>query len=92
MPAARDLATIGGWGTTPGRLLGPAGVAVSPNGDVTIADWDNHRVEKFTPGVPGWVQTNVNGFGDRRAQWVSSVLPFHAARSTAAGFPRKSGA
>jgi PKD repeat protein len=60
------VATIGGsWGANSGQLRGPLGVAVAPTGDVFIADSNNHRIQKFAPGVPGWVQINVNGFGDR---------------------------
>ncbi|MFV2044799.1 MAG: SMP-30/gluconolactonase/LRE family protein, partial [Anaerolineales bacterium] len=60
------LTTIGGqWGTRTGEMRGPAGVAVDGSGNVYVADRVNHRIQKFTPGVPGWVQTNINGFGDR---------------------------
>lgn len=60
------LATIGGsWGVRTGQFKGPSGVAVASNGDVFVADTYNHRLQKFASGVPGWVQTNVNGFGDR---------------------------
>ncbi|HNS02965.1 MAG TPA: PKD domain-containing protein [Anaerolineae bacterium] len=60
------LATIGGsWGARSGQLRNPRGVAIAPTGDVFIADSSNYRIQKFATGVPGWVQTNVNGFGDR---------------------------
>ena len=59
------LTTIGGqWGGNRiGQLRGPAGVAVAPNGEVFIADRVNHRIQKFAPGVAGWRQVNINGFG-----------------------------
>ena len=30
-----------------------------------MSDYSNGRIEKFSPGVPGWKQTNINGFGDQ---------------------------
>ena len=40
-------------------------MAVAPDGDVFVADWGNHRIQKFAPGVSGWRQVNINGFGDQ---------------------------
>jgi PKD repeat protein len=83
------LTTIAGsWGTRTGQTRSAEGVAVAPNGDVFVADWGNHRVQKFTPGVPGWRQVNVNGFGDRNASWLSSLLPFQGSLY-AAGYPAR---
>ncbi len=71
------LATIGGsWGVRSGQFKGPSGVAVAANGDVFVADTYNHRVQKFSPGVPGWVQTNVNGFGDRDNYMANPLQAF----------------
>lgn len=71
------LTTIGGsWGVRTGQFKGPSGVAVDPNGDVLVVDTNNHRVQKFSPGVPGWVQTNVNGFGDRTNGNIHTLTPF----------------
>ena len=60
------LTTIGGrWGSGTGMLREPTAVDVDIQGNVYVADSRNHRVQKFAPGVPGWRQVNVNGFGDR---------------------------
>ena len=43
---------VADWGTSgsgPGGLLGPAGVAVAPDGSVLVADLYNHRVQRFGP-------------------------------------------
>jgi PKD repeat protein len=59
------LTTIGGsWGMRTGQLRGPSGIAIGPDGSLYVADSDNHRIQKFAPGVPGWKQVNINGFGD----------------------------
>ena len=34
-------------------------------GNVYVADYDNARIQVFAPGVPGWKQANINGFGSR---------------------------
>ena len=65
------------------------GVAVEPRWRrVTWLIQGNHRIQKFAPGVPGWRQVNINGFGDRRAQWISSLLPFQGSLY-ATGYPAR---
>ncbi len=54
------------------QLWYPVGVAVDRNGNVYMSEQFNHRVRKYAPGVPGWKQTNINGFGDRNN--LSSAL------------------
>jgi len=59
------LTTIGGeWGSGPGQLRHAAAVAVDNSGYVYVADLNSHRIQKFAPGVPGWRQVNINGFGN----------------------------
>ncbi len=71
------LATIGGsWGSRTGDLRDPTGVAVDLQGNVYIADSTNHRIQKFAPGVPGWRQVNINGFGDRNNWGVLALEIF----------------
>ena len=59
------LTSIGiGWGQKVGENSNPWGTGVDSAGNVYIADGGNHRVQKFAPGLPGWEQANLNGFGD----------------------------
>jgi hypothetical protein len=72
------LTTIGGsGGTQPGRFSNVVGVAIGPDDSVYTSETDNnHRIQKFAPGVPGWKQVNINGFGERRNTWISSLVSF----------------
>jgi len=71
------LTTIGGsWGSRTGQLRGAHGVAVDSAGNVYVADYSNHRIQKFAPGVPGWVQSNINGFGDQQNLAVTALASF----------------
>ena len=76
------LATMGrgsGWtvGTEDGSgdMSSPSGVALDNVGNVFVTDSGHHRVQKFTPGVPGWIQTNINGFGNARNR-INVLAPF----------------
>jgi DNA-binding beta-propeller fold protein YncE len=73
------LTTLGGgFGANTGLLRNPGGVAVDSAGNVYVADTNNHRIQKFAPGVPGWKQVNINGFGDRlNAEGVESLEVFN---------------
>ncbi|MDW8395821.1 MAG: PKD domain-containing protein [Anaerolineae bacterium] len=68
------LTTLGGSsGRQPGRFRHAVGVAVGPDDSVYVSETiNNHRIQKFVPGVPGWRQVNINGFGDR-ARSVSTL-------------------
>jgi PKD repeat protein len=75
------LTTLGGvWAqcgnTGTGELRSPSGVAVDGAGHVYVADSGNHRVQEYAPGVPGWLQANVNGFGDRYNLAVTALAAF----------------
>jgi len=71
------LTTIGGdWGSNTDRLRNPFGLDVDSAGNIYVADSDNSRIQKFAPGVPGWEQVNINGFGNRRNEGVLSLAFF----------------
>ena len=58
------LATIGGdWGSGTGEMRTPKDVAIDQDGNVYVTEHQNNRIQKYAPGYPGWVQTNINGFG-----------------------------
>ncbi|MFV2044295.1 MAG: SMP-30/gluconolactonase/LRE family protein, partial [Anaerolineales bacterium] len=60
------LTRIGGnWGTSTGEMRYPVGVAIDQDDNVYVTEYQNHRIQKYAPGYAGWVQTNINGFGDR---------------------------
>jgi PKD repeat protein len=65
-----------GDGTATGGLRDPAGVAVDGAGHVYVADSGNHRVQEYALGMPGWLQANVNGFGDRYNLAVTALATF----------------
>jgi len=70
------LTTIGGsCCSRTGQFRGPFGIASGPDGTLFVADRDNNRIQKFAPGVPGWQQVSINGFGDRNNR-ISSLAPF----------------
>lgn len=74
------LTTIGGsWGSRTGELRSPWGVDVDSAGNVYVADGDNSRIQKFAPGVEGWEQVNINGFGDRNTWAVHRMSVFSGA-------------
>lgn len=70
------LTTIGGsWGSRTGQLRAAMGVAVDQTGNVYVADYNNHRVQKFAPGTPNWRQVNINGFGNPQ-QYPGALASF----------------
>ena len=48
-----------------GQTRSPHGVAVSNTGDVYVTDLENHRVQKFSPGVPGGGRSTSTGLGSQ---------------------------
>jgi len=69
--ACRYLITVGlpdhDWrqlGQEHGQMRQAEGLALDNTGNLYIAELLNHRIQKFALGIPGWVQTNINGFGD----------------------------
>ena len=71
------LTTLGGSsGSRTGQMREPNGLALDATGNLYVADSGNARIQKFAPGVPGWVQSNINGFGDRANSHILSLTPF----------------
>jgi hypothetical protein len=71
------LTTIGGeWGINTGEFRSVSGVDVDSQGNVYVSDFDNHRIKKYSPGVPGWQQSNLNGFGTQALNIISTLGTF----------------
>lgn len=69
------LTRIGRYGSLTSQFLNPHGLAVNPAGELYVADFDNHRVQKFALGTPNWRQVNIDGFGDA-AQNTGALASF----------------
>lgn len=68
------LASIGGdWGAKNGQFRGAADVSVDSSGQVHVSDSGNARIQMFAQRYPGWLQTNINGFGYRGASSLTAV-------------------
>ncbi len=68
------LTTLGNsWGNLSGDLRQVQGLALDGEGRLYIAESLNHRVQVFAPGVDGWRQANINGFGDPNNAWAASL-------------------
>ena len=52
-------------------------VAIDSHGNVYAGDWTFHRIQKYTPGVPGWKQVNINGFGNPTTVMITSLEAFN---------------
>lgn len=47
-PGGDSAGVVGGYGTGPGQFDRPAAVCVAGGNDVYVADYNNHRVQRFT--------------------------------------------
>jgi hypothetical protein len=71
------LTTIGGsMGTNSAQFMTASSVAVDGEGNVYISDSGNSRINKYAPGVPGWKQANINGFGDPNSSGLFALEVF----------------
>ncbi len=60
-----------------GRFDGQLAVDLDSAGNVYVADSFNHIIQVFAPGVPGWRQVNINGFGDRWGGLIGGLVDFN---------------
>lgn len=79
------LRAFGGYGTEPGKLLEPVGIAIGPDGNVYVADTGNNRLSVFaqdgTPAtqipVPAWegqpIQQSYLRFGSNGVLYLTSA-------------------
>src|SRR5689334_4971451 len=58
------LTQWGAYGSGDWQFIGPAGMAVDASGNVYVADYGNHRVQKFTPTGTYLTQWGTHGSGD----------------------------
>jgi sugar lactone lactonase YvrE len=71
------LTSIGNsGGNRSGQMHQIEGLASDKAGNLYGADLLNHRIQKLAVGVPGWAQTNINGFGDSSNYYVLALAPF----------------
>lgn len=59
--------SFGSPGSGPGQFLNPHGISVDPEGNIYVADTENHRVQKFDSR--GRFIEEVGGFGWQTAQF-----------------------
>jgi uncharacterized protein (TIGR03663 family) len=83
-PDGTFLRAFGGYGSEPGKLIEPVGIAIGPDGNVYVSDTGNARISVFTPAgeavtqipVPGWEglvgQQTYLKFGANGVLYISS--------------------
>ncbi len=67
---------VGNWGregSGDGEFRFPQGVAVDSSGNVYVADRNNDRMQKFTPGGVLLKKWGTNGEGEGEFEWPSGV-------------------
>ncbi len=80
------LSTIGGgYGTRSGEMRDPSGVALDAAGNVYVTDRQDQRIQEFAPGVPGWRQANLDGFGERGNIFITALEVFNGQLYAGAG-------
>jgi sugar lactone lactonase YvrE len=63
-------------GNRTGQMRQVEGLAFDSMGNLYLADLLNHRVTKHAVGVPGWLQSNLDGFGDRTNTNIHTLASF----------------
>jgi streptogramin lyase len=72
------LTTIGGsQGTGSAQFLNASSVALNGAGNLYVSDIDNSRIQVYAPGVPGWKQVNINGFGKMTTNGITALENFN---------------
>jgi streptogramin lyase len=71
------LTTIGTFGTNSSQFNVASSTAVNGTGGLFVSDQANSRIQIFAPGVPGWIQMNINGFGDPDTIGVTALENFN---------------
>lgn len=69
-------ALIGRQGSGEGELSAPGGAAVAPNGDLAVADFYNHRVQRFTAEgrfIRQWGTTGKTGIAAGQFNYPTDV-------------------
>ena len=69
------LRAFGGFGTDPGRLIEPVGVAVDERGTVYVADSGNARISVFGSDGSALTQWPVEGWADYRYDPATDFRP-----------------
>ena len=66
---------LANWGSefSAGLFNYPKGVAVAPDGSVYVAEWGNHRIQKFTSEGVFVSQWGTEGTGDGEFSWPLGV-------------------
>ena len=62
-PNGTKLRSFGTCGSGPGQFLAPGGVAVDDEGNILVADANNHRIQKFTNDGQFLTSVGTNGTG-----------------------------
>ena len=74
----RFLAEWGERGTEPGQLNGPFGIGLDPDGTLLVAEFDNNRVQRFTPEgefLDGWGGYGYTPRGSSSGPWTRRWTP-----------------
>ena len=58
-------------------LSSPIGITVDQNGYIYVAIRESHVVQIFSPGIPNWVQSNINGFGDKNNTQIPAMASYN---------------
>lgn len=75
--SGKYLTTIGGdWGENNSDFYAISSVGVNSEGKVYISDFQLGRIQIFSPGVPDWKQSNINGFGDKTNAQIPALASF----------------